>query len=103
MIPLNHYLVLGAIVFAIAVAGIFLNRKNLIVILDGHRADAALGEHELRRLLALPRATRRGRCSCSSSSPWRAAESAIGLAILVIALPQPQVDQRRRPWAPQRG
>lgn len=33
MIPLNHYLVLGAIVFAIAVAGIFLNRKNLIVIL----------------------------------------------------------------------
>jgi len=33
MIPLNHYLVLGAILFAIAVAGIFLNRKNLIVIL----------------------------------------------------------------------
>jgi NADH-quinone oxidoreductase subunit K len=33
MIPLNHYLVLGAILFAIAVAGIFLNRKNLIIIL----------------------------------------------------------------------
>ena len=33
MIPLNHYLVLGAVLFAIAVAGIFLNRKNLIVIL----------------------------------------------------------------------
>jgi NADH-quinone oxidoreductase subunit K len=33
MIPLNHYLVLGAILFAIGVAGIFLNRKNLIVLL----------------------------------------------------------------------
>ena len=33
MIPLNHYLVLAAILFAIAVAGIFLNRKNLIVLL----------------------------------------------------------------------
>ena len=33
MIPLGHFLVLGAILFAIAVAGIFLNRKNLIVIL----------------------------------------------------------------------
>ena len=33
MIPLNHYLVLGAILFAIAVVGIFLNRKNLIVLL----------------------------------------------------------------------
>ena len=33
MIPLGHYLVLGALLFAIAVAGIFLNRKNLIVIL----------------------------------------------------------------------
>ena len=33
MIPLHHYLVLGAILFAIAVVGIFLNRKNLIVLL----------------------------------------------------------------------
>jgi NADH-quinone oxidoreductase subunit K len=33
VIPLNHYLVLGAIVFAISVAGVFLNRKNLIVLL----------------------------------------------------------------------
>ncbi|APV49994.1 NADH-quinone oxidoreductase subunit K [Betaproteobacteria bacterium GR16-43] len=33
MIPLNHYLVLGAILFAISVVGIFLNRKNLIVLL----------------------------------------------------------------------
>lgn len=30
---LAHYLVLGAILFAISMAGIFLNRKNVIVIL----------------------------------------------------------------------
>ena len=33
MIGLNHYLVLGAILFSLSVAGIFLNRKNLIIIL----------------------------------------------------------------------
>jgi len=33
MIPLSDYLVLGAILFAIGVMGIFLNRKNVITIL----------------------------------------------------------------------
>jgi NADH-quinone oxidoreductase subunit K len=33
MISLSHYLVLGAILFAISVIGIFLNRKNVIVLL----------------------------------------------------------------------
>jgi NADH-quinone oxidoreductase subunit K len=33
MIPLSHYLVLSALLFAIGVVGIFLNRKNLIVML----------------------------------------------------------------------
>ena len=32
-IGLGHYLTLGAIIFTIGVAGIFLNRKNIIVIL----------------------------------------------------------------------
>ncbi|MFM6961222.1 MAG: NADH-quinone oxidoreductase subunit K, partial [Polynucleobacter victoriensis] len=32
-ITLAHYLVLGAILFAIGVVGIFLNRKNIIVLL----------------------------------------------------------------------
>ena len=32
-LSLSHYLVLGAILFAISVVGIFLNRKNLIVLL----------------------------------------------------------------------
>jgi len=33
VIPLNHYLVLGALLFAISVVGIFLNRKNIIILL----------------------------------------------------------------------
>ncbi len=33
MIPLSSYLILGAILFAISVVGIFLNRKNIIVLL----------------------------------------------------------------------
>lgn len=33
MLTLSHYLILGAILFAISVVGIFLNRKNLIVLL----------------------------------------------------------------------
>ena len=33
MIPLSSYLTLGAIMFAISVAGIFINRKNVIIIL----------------------------------------------------------------------
>lgn len=33
MISLSHYLVLGAILFAIGVVGIFLNRKNVIILL----------------------------------------------------------------------
>ena len=32
-LTLSHYLVLGALLFAIAVIGIFVNRKNLIVLL----------------------------------------------------------------------
>jgi NADH-quinone oxidoreductase subunit K len=33
MLTLSHYLVLSALLFAISVLGIFLNRKNLIVLL----------------------------------------------------------------------
>lgn len=33
MISISHYLVLGAILFCISVAGIFLNRKNVIILL----------------------------------------------------------------------
>ena len=33
MVSLSHYLVLGAILFAIGIVGIFLNRKKVIIIL----------------------------------------------------------------------
>ena len=33
MIPLSHYLVLGAVLFCLSMAGIFLNRKNVIILL----------------------------------------------------------------------
>ena len=33
ILSLSHFLILGAILFAISVVGIFLNRKNLIILL----------------------------------------------------------------------
>ncbi|GJM10302.1 MAG: NADH-quinone oxidoreductase subunit K [Lysobacteraceae bacterium] len=33
IITLSHFLILGAILFCIALAGIFLNRKNVIILL----------------------------------------------------------------------
>ena len=33
MLSLSHFLILGAILFAISIVGIFLNRKNVIILL----------------------------------------------------------------------
>jgi len=33
IVPLSHYLILAAMLFCIGVVGIFLNRKNIIIIL----------------------------------------------------------------------
>ncbi len=33
MIPLSHFLIIGALLFSISVSGIFLNRKNMLIIL----------------------------------------------------------------------
>lgn len=33
MIGLNHFLILGALLFCISVAGVFLNRKNILILL----------------------------------------------------------------------
>lgn len=33
MTPLYHYLILGAILFSLSVVGIFLNRKNVVILL----------------------------------------------------------------------
>lgn len=83
MITLSHYLVLAAILFAVAVVGIFLNRKNVIVLLMAielmllavnmnfiafsHYLNDAAGQVFVFFILTVA-----------------AAESAIGLAILVV-------------------
>jgi NADH-quinone oxidoreductase subunit K len=83
VISLSHYLVLGAILFSIAIVGIFLNRKNLIVLLMAielmllavnmnfvafsHFLDDTAGQVFVFFILTVA-----------------AAESAIGLAILVV-------------------
>ena len=82
MISLAHFLVLGALLFCISVAGIFINRKNLIVLLMSlelmllavnmnfiafsHYLDDPAGQIFVFFILTVA-----------------AAESAIGLAILV--------------------
>lgn len=33
MVPVSHYLILAAVLFSLAVAGIFINRKNVILLL----------------------------------------------------------------------
>ena len=83
MITLSHYLVLAAVLFAVSVIGIFLNRKNVIVLLMAielmllavnmnfvafsHYLDDTAGQIFVFFILTVA-----------------AAESAIGLAILVV-------------------
>ncbi len=83
MITLEHYLILGAILFALGVVGIFLNRKNLVILLMAiellllavnmnfvafsHYLGDAAGQVFVFFILTVA-----------------AAESAIGLAILVV-------------------
>lgn len=83
MISLSHYLILGAILFAISVVGIFLNRKNVIILLMAielmllavnmnfiafsHFLEDVAGQIFVFFILTVA-----------------AAESAIGLAILVV-------------------
>jgi NADH-quinone oxidoreductase subunit K len=83
MIPLAHYLMLGAILFSLGVVGIFLNRKNLVILLMAielmllavnlnfiafsHYLNDTAGQIFVFFILTVA-----------------AAESAIGLAILVV-------------------
>jgi len=83
MISLSHYLVLAAVLFAISVVGIFLNRKNVIILLMAielmllavnmnfvafsHFLEDSAGQVFVFFILTVA-----------------AAESAIGLAILVV-------------------
>jgi NADH-quinone oxidoreductase subunit K len=82
-LTLSHFLVLGAILFAIAVIGIFLNRKNIIVLLMAIELmllavnlNFVAFSHYLGDLA--------GQVFVFFILTVAAAESAIGLAILVV-------------------
>ena len=83
MISLSHYLVLGAILFATSIVGIFMNRRNLIVLLMAIELmllavnlNFVSFSHYLGNL--------DGQVFVFFILTVAAAESAIGLAILVI-------------------
>ena len=83
MISLSHYLILGGILFAIAVLGIFLNRKNVIVLLMAIELmllavnmNFIAFSHYLGNI--------HGQIFVFFILTVAAAESAIGLAILVV-------------------
>lgn len=83
MVGLSHYLILGSLLFAISIVGIFLNRKNVIILLMAielmllavnlnfiafsHYLNDVAGQVFVFFILTVA-----------------AAESAIGLAILVV-------------------
>ncbi|MBS0321440.1 MAG: NADH-quinone oxidoreductase subunit NuoK [Proteobacteria bacterium] len=80
---LAHYLVLGAILFAISVAGIFLNRKNVIMILMA--IELMLLAVNLNFIaFAHYLGDMAGQVFVFFILTVAAAESAIGLAILVL-------------------
>ena len=83
MLTLSHFLILGAILFAISIVGIFLNRKNLIIILMSIELmllavnmNFIAFSHYLNDLA--------GQVFVFFILTVAAAESAIGLAILVV-------------------
>ena len=82
-LTLSHFLILGAILFAISVVGIFLNRKNLLVLLMtielmllAVNMNFVAFSHFLGDLS--------GQIFVFFISTVAAAESAIGLAILIV-------------------
>ena len=80
---LAHYLVLGAILFAISMAGIFLNRKNVIIILMA--IELMLLAVNLNFIaFSTYLGDMSGQVFVFFILTVAAAESAIGLAILVV-------------------
>jgi NADH-quinone oxidoreductase subunit K len=83
MLSLSHFLILGAVLFAISIVGIFLNRKNLIVLLMAIELmllavnmNFIAFSHYLHQMA--------GQVFVFFILTVAAAESAIGLAILVV-------------------
>ena len=83
MIPLSHYLILSALLFSVGVVGIFLNRKNLIIMLMAIELILLAVNINLVAFSAyLGDLT--GQVLAMFVLTVAAAEAAIGLAILVI-------------------
>ena len=82
-IGLGHYLTLGAIIFSIGIIGIFLNRKNIIVILMSIELILLSVNINLVAFSAFT-GTLSGQIFSLFVLTVAAAEAAIGLAILVI-------------------
>lgn len=83
MIPLSHYLILGAVMFALSMVGIFLNRKNVVILLMSIELlllavniNFVAFSHYLQDLA--------GQVFVFFILTVAAAESAIGLAILIV-------------------
>ncbi|MBK6958856.1 MAG: NADH-quinone oxidoreductase subunit NuoK [Nitrosomonas sp.] len=83
MVSLSHYLVLGAILFSVGLVGIFLNRKNVIILLMSIELmllavnmNFVAFSHYLQDIS--------GQIFVFFILTVAAAESAIGLAILVV-------------------
>src|SRR3982750_2253919 len=82
-ITLPHYLILGAILFAISVVGIFLNRKNVIILLMAIELNLlAVNMNFIAFSHYLQDVS--GQIFVFFILTVAAAESAIGLAILVV-------------------
>ena len=94
MIPLSHFIILGAILFCISMAGVFLNRKNVIVLLMS--IELILLSVNL-NFVAFSRFLddTAGQVFVFFILTVAAAEAAIGLAILVVLFRKPGHDQRR--------
>ena len=83
MLSLSHFLILGALLFAISIVGIFLNRKNVIILLMAIELmllavnlNFIAFSHYLNDIA--------GQVFVFFILTVAAAESAIGLAILVV-------------------
>ncbi len=83
MIPLSHYLTLAAIMFCLSMAGIFLNRKNVLILLMS--IELMLLSVNL-NFIAFSHflGDTAGQVFVFFILTVAAAESAIGLAILVV-------------------
>ncbi len=83
MITLEHYLFLGAIIFTLGVLGIFLNKKNLIIILMSIELILLSVNINFIAFSAYINDVS-GQIFAMLTLTVAAAEAAIGLAILVV-------------------